>query len=392
MSAPACPVCGGGAAERVVSLADQPVLIGVLWDDAEAARACRRGDIDLTFCPECGFLWNPAFDPARIAYDRRYDNSLHFSPTFQSYSQALVDRLVETYGLRHKTVVDIGCGKGDFLAMLCEAGPNRGYGFDPAYEGDRVSTEAAGRITWSTEHFGEAHAALPADLIASRFVYEHIPEPQAFLAMLRRSIADPARTVIFFEVPDADLIVRQFSVWDLIYEHCSYFSVESLSRSFAAAGFDVLRLEETYGRQFLTVEARPAAAAPGDPGPATGDLARLRADVAAFRERVAARIGEWTARLEGWRRQGRRVAAWGAGAKAVGFLNMLQDRAVIDRVVDINPHKRGKHLAGTGQRIVAPGDLAADPPDIVVVMNPVYRDEIAADLAGRGLTPELVAA
>jgi hypothetical protein len=65
---------------------------------------------------------------------------------------------------------------------------------------------------------------------------------------------------------------------------------------------------------------------------------------------------------------------------------------VIDRVVDINPHKRGKHLAGTGQRIVAPADLAADPPDIVVVMNPVYRDEIAADLAGRGLTPELVAA
>ena len=71
---------------------------------------------------------------------------------------------------------------------------------------------------------------------------------------------------------------------------------------------------------------------------------------------------------------------------------MLGDRDVVTRVVDINPHKQGKHLAGTGQRIVAPAALADDPPDLVVVMNPIYRDEIAADLARQGLTPELVAA
>jgi siroheme synthase len=70
---------------------------------------------------------------------------------------------------------------------------------------------------------------------------------------------------------------------------------------------------------------------------------------------------------------------------------MLQDRDVVTRVVDINPHKQDKHLAGTGQRIVPPENLIENPPDVVIVMNPIYRDEIAADLARRGLTPDLVA-
>jgi hypothetical protein len=151
---PACPICESARAEIFFRLAAQPVLIGVLWESAAAAQGCRRGDIDLAFCPDCGFVWNVAFDPALIEYDRRYDNSLHFSPTFQAYTRALVERLVAAYGLHGKRVVDIGCGKGDFLAMLCEAGGNFGWGFDPAHEGARVATPAAERIVWSNDHYG----------------------------------------------------------------------------------------------------------------------------------------------------------------------------------------------------------------------------------------------
>jgi hypothetical protein len=61
-------------------------------------------------------------------------------------------------------------------------------------------------------------------------------------------------------------------------------------------------------------------------------------------------------------------------------------------VVDINPHKQGRHLAGTGQRIVPPKALRDDPPELVVLMNPLYRDEIAATLDALGLRPELVPA
>ena len=388
---PACPICEGARAEIFFRLERQPVLIGVLWESAAAAQGCRRGDIDLGFCPDCGFVWNMAFDPALIEYDRRYDNSLHFSPTFQAYTCALVERLVASYGLHGKRVVDIGCGKGDFLAMLCEAGGNFGWGFDPAHEGDRVATPAAERIVWSNDHYGPEHARLQADLLASRFVYEHIPAPHDFLGAIRRGI-DGRDTIVYFEVPDLDLIVRQGSVWDVIYEHCSYFGVESLTRSFAACGFDVVRVEETFGRQYVALDARPAKGAQGDAGSDTGDLDRLAAEIAGFRDAQGRKLADWRARIADWRRQRARVAAWGAGAKAVGFLNMLGLTDVVDRVVDINPWKQGRHLAGTGQAIVAPESLRADPPDLVVLMNPVYRAEIAATLDGLGLHPELVAA
>lgn len=391
MTGHACPICGGDRAEVFFSLPDQPVLIGVMWPDADSARGCRRGDIDLAFCPGCGHVWNVSFQPALVDYDRRYDNSLHFSPKFQAYTRALVERLVRTYDLRGKHVVDIGCGKGDFLAMLCEAGGNSGHGFDPSHEGERVRTTAADRITWSTEYFGEGHASIPADLVTSRYVLEHVPDPRAFLGTVRRSIARPDSAVVVFEVPDIDLILRQMSVWDVIYEHCSFFGVESLTRAFAAAGFDVLRVEQTYGRQFVTIEARVAEGA-GSTGPDAGDLDRLAADVEAFRRREAARRADWQDRLADWRRRGLRAAAWGAGAKAVGFLNMLDVTDGIGRVVDINPHKCGKHLAGTGQRIVAPAELLHEPPDLIVLMNPIYRDEVVATLSGLGIQPELVLA
>jgi hypothetical protein len=71
---------------------------------------------------------------------------------------------------------------------------------------------------------------------------------------------------------------------------------------------------------------------------------------------------------------------------------MLPADGVVEDVVDINPHKRGKHLAGGGQRVIAPDDLKDNPPDVVILMNPIYRDEIEADLARLGLSPELTAA
>ena len=102
-------------------------------------------------------------------------------------------------------------------------------------------------------------------------------------------------------------------------------------------------------------------------------------------------LARWQQELDAHRSGGRKVVLWGAGSKAVGFLTTLSKDSGIEYVVDINPHKHGMHLAGTGQRIVPPGFLKGYCPDRVIVMNSVYRDEIRSDLAGMGLEPEVVA-
>ena len=115
----------------------------------------------------------------------------------------------------------------------------------------------------------------------------------------------------------------------------------------------MLRIEETFGRQYLAIDARAAADGRGDPGAETGDLDRLAAEIAGFREAQAEKLARWRARLAEWRGQGARVVAWGAGAKAVGFFNMLS--SATDRAGGRHQSSQaGPALAGTGQLIVPP--------------------------------------
>jgi hypothetical protein len=97
----------------------------------------------------------------------------------------------------------------------------------------------------------------------------------------------------------------------------------------------------------------------------------------------------WSGRLAALAADGRRAAVWGAGSKGVTFANSVDRAGCIDALVDINPHKQGRFVPGTGHPVVGPAELAARGVDLVVVMNPRYRDEIATQLAGLGVEAEV---
>lgn len=363
-----------------------PLFIGVQWPSAEAARAGAKGDLHLRFCAQCGFIWNSRFEPARMEYTQRYDNALDFSPVFREFAQQLATRLIDTYGIRHRHVVEIGCGKGHFLTLLCELGDNRGTGFDPSYEGARMPSAHPDRITYIQDLYGEQYTQHRGDLICCRHVFEHIPEPVGFLSNVRRTIGDHRDAVVYFEVPNVRFILEQHSIWDIIYEHCNYFGRESLTYVFQQAGFEVLRLEETYRGQFLSLDARlNPDATMTDPG--LGPLTRA---VERFAEQVRRQTHAWQERLAQWQATQQRVVLWGGGAKAVSFLNLLGIGDAVPYVVDINPHKQGLHLAGTGQKVVAPAFLREYRPDQVILVNPIYREEVARTLSDLGVTANLV--
>jgi hypothetical protein len=96
-------------------------------------------------------------------------------------------------------------------------------------------------------------------------------------------------------------------------------------------------------------------------------------------------VRDWKQRLTELQRAGRRTVVWGSGSKGVAFLTTLNLNGTIEYVVDINPFRQGKFMAGTGQQIVAPDFLRDYKPDVAVVMNPVYRSEVQRDLSSMGL-------
>ena len=122
------------------------------------------------------------------------------------------------------------------------------------------------------------------------------------------------------------------------------------------------------------------------------ELSSLKSAVERFSEQVQKRTQAWQVRLAQWDRDNRRAVIWGGGAKAVSFLNMLKITEAIPYAVDINPNKQGRHLPGTGQRIVSPDFLKEFRPQVVVLMNPIYRQEVEDELSRLGVLAEVLEA
>lgn len=75
----------------------------------------------------------------------------------------------------------------------------------------------------------------------------------------------------------------------------------------------------------------------------------------------------------------------GAGGKGASFMNFLSSARHVDALVDVNPRKQGMYLAGSSHEIIAPEALVGRRPELVIVVNPLYENEIAANLKSVGL-------
>ncbi|MGM0434987.1 MAG: class I SAM-dependent methyltransferase [Pseudomonadota bacterium] len=380
-----CIACGSRATSAMVSVQRIPVHCNILWETREQALAAPQGDMELRFCRACGHLFNAAFDPALVEYMHAYENSLHYSPRFRRYATSVVERLIERYAIRGRQVVDVGCGKGEFLRLLCDSGGNRGVGFDPSYNPERDEGTPSD-VTFVQDYYSAQYAHLEADLICCRHVLEHIADPARFLADLRANPGVTSDTVLYFEVPNGLFTVRDMGIWDLIYEHTSYFTPDSLRALFRTAGFEVLDLAEDFGGQYLYVEARPSSLRPeaGERQP-TVMLEELISD---FAHRYESRVTYWRQQLEAASHAGKRCMLWGAGSKGVTFANIMGTSSALVGIVDINPHKQGLFVPGTGTRVVGLDELSEFAPDEVFLMNPLYRDEIRQSMKAQGVNAD----
>lgn len=387
MSIRTCPACGGDDIEPLVDLGEVPALCGAMWSDAAGARDAARGHLDLVVCPECAHVWNAAFDERLIDYDADYDNSLHHSSTFQRFADELAGRLAATHDLRGGYVLEIGSGKGEFLSQLCSLADCEGVGFDPTFTG----TSTTPGVELVAEYFPVGSAPeRPFDLLLCRHVLEHLADPVALLTGLVASArATGTRPTFYFEVPSAAFNFGPAGLWDCIYPHVSYFSMPSLRRLIERAGLTVVRIEQTFHGQFLSVEA-VAADIPGVSRIEGDDVAAHLTLLGSFADRLQSTVQEWSARITGQEQSGDQVALWGAGAKAVVFLNAVDGAGRLRAVVDVNPGKWGRFLPGTGHQVLAPAALPTDV-SAVLVTNAAYLDEITEQLAGLGVHADVLA-
>lgn len=324
--------------------ADFPIFQNRMYDSAEAARACPRGQIELVEDLATGLVHNAAFDPDLMAYDAAYQNEQGISAPFRAHLDWAAELVLDKMG---KSLIEVGCGKGTFLDLLADRGAAI-TGFDPTYEGDDPRIEKV--------YFGP-DLGLNAGGLVLRHVLEHIRDPVAFLRQLAEANGGG---LIYIEVPCFDWICANRAWFDIFYEHVNYFRLSDFRRIFGR----LVHAGHSFGGQYLSV---------------IGDLSTLRrprydpADRAPFPD-------DFTDSLSA-DKGGETDIVWGGASKGLIY-SMLRARAgrPVAAIVDINPAKQNRFLAGTGQRVSAPEQILPDLPETarILIMNPNYADEIRA--------------
>jgi SAM-dependent methyltransferase len=368
-----------------------PIYCNLLWSEREAAINCPKGDIKLVFDPQSGLIYNAGFDATKLDYDRDYENSLHYSSRFQEYAHSLAEDLVKRHQLDRKDIIEIGCGKGDFLISLCELGNSRGVGFDPTYVPRSEHEHMSEQVQIIQDYYSDKYQDYQADLICCRHTLEHILNPDDLLQSLRKAIGDRLNTEVFFEVPNGLHSFRNMAIWDIIYEHCCYFVPISLIKAFVANGFEVKDVRETFDGQFLCLEALPVELdrIASNSSDDSQEIKALKNDLDEFTSKFQSIVTTWREKLAKIAQKAQKVVVWGAGSKGVTFLNIFND-GDIEYIVDLNPRKQGMYLPGSGQKIVPPEFLQDYQPDLVIIMNPIYEEEIRQLTASLGVNAELI--
>jgi hypothetical protein len=266
-------------------------------------------------------------------------------------------------------------------------------GIDPS---DTVAAAAAKiGVPTLVEFFGEkiagdlARQGRQADLIIGNNVLAHVPQLNDFIAGMAVLLRENGHITI--EFPHLLELVEHVEFDTIYHEHFSYFSVYAIEQVFARHGlrlYDVERLP-THGGS-LRIFAAHTARAHGD-SPALREVREREsaagledlATYAKFSKRVEECRDSLLAFLAAAKREGKRIAAYGAAAKGNTLLNFCgvtpQDIAF---VADRNPHKQNKFLPGTHIPVVSPEKLMQVKPDYVLILSWNLRDEIQQQLAG----------
>lgn len=287
-------------------------------------------------------------------------------------------------------VLDVGCGRGDLLAGLdptawggSEASLRR-VGLEPSAAAARAAREKGLEVI---EESLETTGLLPGsfDAVTCISMLEHALDPRAAAAGLAR-LARPGG-VVMVEVPDS-LRPRAQVAEFFSFEHVSHFTRSTLVSLFAAEGCVPLAVERDEEHSGLRVAFRRLGqgevAPPASSGPAAGEerdalreaLGRYRVDRAAVEREVRAVLAP---RVAAWRRDGSRVAIFGAGIHTRFLLDLVELAPCVTCILDSDPRKQGEEFLGWP--VHAPWSARELGVDAVVISSRAYQEEMAAAMA-----------
>ena len=377
---PICPCCNSTYLISFYKQHSVPVNSVVLVTDKNSALKYPRGEIELMGCEQCGFVQNVTFDSGLVSYDDNYEETQGYSSTFSKHQLELADELISTFVLKNKHIIEIGCGKGDFLKLICSRGNNSGLGYDPTFDETRISLPED--VTIYKKKFVSDDVLENANLVCCIMTLEHIFDIELLIKNLHTSIKDPS-TKLYFQVPNAQRLFDNGAFYDIYYEHCSYFTEQSLYHLFTRAGFKVLDIKQQYQGQYLGLLAEYTTLPIEIP---IKEPSNIRYSLSSWKNNLLCERQKINSLLANSHQHEKSIVLWGGGSKAVSLLSIIHEQNWIDAVIDINPRKHNTFLPGTGHMVVGMDYIVQNRVDLIIIMNFVYEYEIRTQISSMDIS------
>ena len=320
----------------------------------------RGVDLRLFVCPYCGMM---QLDGEPVPYYREVIRATRVSPEMRAFRVRQFREWIERYQLHGKRIIEIGCGGGEFLSMMKEAGA-AAEGIEFSEELVRQAHAEGLRVHRQfLEEGAEKISGAPYGAFYILSFLEHNPDPCAYLRRIAQNLTEDAVGIV--EVPDVDMILREHLYSEFIQDHLLYFTEDTLRRTLEHCGFEVLACTSIWHGYVLSAEVRRRRA------PNVSDFLTQQEKV---RRSVDAFLSEMEAK-------GIRTAVWGAGHQALADLSLLDMAGRIDVVLDSADFKQNKLTPATHIPIIVPSVLAEGKIGAVLVIAGSYSSEIVRILA-----------
>ena len=385
-----CRHCGSPLHHEVIDLGHQPPSNAYLTAEQLALPEITY-PLKVFVCTHCWLVQLPAHAAAEELFTADYAYFSSTSTSWCAHAERFVAAASERLGLGTESmVVELASNDGYLLQYVQQLGIPC-LGIEPTH----ATAEAARAkgITTIERFFGVALATElePADLVVVNNVLAHVPDINDFVAGIARLLKPEGRASI--EFPHL-LRLLEGNQFDTIYhEHYSYLSLRVVQRIAAAAGLEVVDVEElpTHGGSLRVWLAHQGAAEPTAAvdtvfaAEAKAGLESLAA-YAGFQQRAeAAKHGLLEFLLQA-KRQGQRVLGYGAAAKGNTLLNYAGIKPdLLAAIADRAPSKQGKFLPGSHIPVISPEQLAAQSPDALLVLPWNLIEELRQQLPGQEL-------
>ena len=311
-------------------------------------------DLEVCQCSRCGLV---QLSNSPVPYYREVIRASAVSEEMKYFRQKQFSDFIQKYSLKNKKIVEIGCGKGEFLFIM-QKFADQSFGLE--FSEQSVSDCKKMGLKVFPGYIETADYKInngPFDAFFILNFLEHLPEPNATLEGIYNNLTGDGIGLV--EVPNFNMILQKKLFPEFIGDHLFYFTKDTLGSTLGLNGFEILECKVQWYDYIISAIVRK----------------RKKTDLSDFHNYQAKLKNEIEKYLLNFKNK--KVAIWGASHQALAILSLLNLGGRIEYVIDSAKFKQGKYTPATHIPIVAPEKLSSDPVDAIIVMAAGYSDEVA---------------